>query len=326
MRARLACLLGILIALTSRVAAQPLPGLPVVAMLCPESCSVRATESDAPGSVFQRALRARGHIEGKTLLIDTRAAGVSYAELSRYAERLARLRSAAILAEGWAATEAARKATSTIPVIMVGVPDAERGLVKSLARPGGNVSGVSYPYEAMAAKQLELLREVVPKAARVGILLNPANPEHEHVLPAVQTAARRTGHELTRAEVRLRSDIAGAVSSLKSAGADAILVLGDEVLQSGEVLLQALNYRLPTISLRTSFVEAGGLMSYGPSQVEIAERVAFFVDRILRGASPSSLPVEQPTRYQLVVNVTTANALGLTIPQSILLRADRVIE
>lgn len=326
MHPRLACSLGILVALTSRVAAQPLPGLPVVAMLCPESCSLRSTESEAPGSVFLRVLGAHGHVDGKTLLFDARAAGVSYAELSRYAERLVRLRSTAILAEGWAATEAARKATSTIPVIMVGVPDAERGLVKSLARPGGNVSGVSYPYEALAAKQLELLREVVPKAARVGVLLNPANPEHERVLPAVKAAAHHTGVVLTVAEVRLRSDFADAVSSLKSTGADALLVFSGALTQSGELLLHALNHRLPTISLRPSFVEAGGLMSYGPSQVEMAERVAFFVDRILAGASPSSLPVERPIRYELVVNVTTANALGLTIPSSILLRADRLIE
>jgi len=323
---RLVCLLGTLIVLVSHPAAQPLQGLPVVAMLCAESCSLRSAESEAPGSVFLRILRARGHIDGKTLLFDSRAAGVSYAELSRYAERLVRLKTTVILAEGWAATEAAQRATSRIPVIMVGVPDAERGLVKSLAQPGGNVSGVSYPYEAMIAKQLELLRELVPNAGRVGILRNPANPEHERVLPAVEAAARHTGVALTIAEVRLRSDFADAVSSLKSAGADGILVLSGELMKSGELLLHALSQRLPTISLSPSFVEAGGLMSYGPSQAEIAERVAFFVDRVLDGATPSSLPVEQPTRYQLVVNVTTARALDLTIPRSIILRADRVIE
>jgi len=323
---RLACLLGTLIVLASHAAAQPLPGVPVVAMLCAESCSLGSTESEAPGSVFLRILGARGRIDGKTLLIDTRAAGVSYAELSRYAERLVRLKTTAILAEGWAATEAARRATSTIPVIMVGVPDAERGLVKSLAQPGGNISGVSYPYEAMTAKQLELLRELVPNVARVGILLNPANPEHERVLPAIEAAARHTGVLLSVSEVRLRSDFADAVSSLQSAGAEGILVLSGQLMQGGELLLHALKHRLPTISLSPSFVEAGGLMSYGPSQAEIAERVAFFVDRVLDGASPSALPVERPTRYQLVINVTTARALGLTIPRSIILRADRVIE
>jgi len=318
------CLQCLLVVAAPQAGAQR-PAIPVVAMLCPESCAVGWTESEPVGSMFLRGLRARGHVDGKTLILDTRGAGVAYGRLPHYAEQLVRQKSAAILAEGWAATEAARRATTTIPVIMVGVPDAERGLLQSLARPGGNVTGLTYPYESLATKQLELLRETVPRAVRIGILINPANPEHEKVLPAVEAAARAAAVELVKVEVRQRADFARAIDSLKGAGVGAALVLGDQLLYSGELLLHALNHRLPTISLKPSFVEAGGLMSYGPSPLEMAERVAFYVDRVLGGAPPGSLPAEQPTRFELVINVTTAKALGIALPQSVLLRANRLV-
>lgn len=287
---------------------------------------MRASEAEPAGAAFLQALRVRGHIDGKSVIVDTHAAGVAYAGLSRYAEQLSNRGSAAILAEGWAATEAAREATSKIPVVMVGVPDADRGLVKSLSHPGGNVTGVSYPYALIVAKQLELLREIAPKARLVGVLVNPVNPEHRRILPVVRATGVQMQIDYVVAEARLRSDIADAMSTLKKADVDAVLVLGDQVLVSGELPLYALTHRLPTISLKPEFVKVGGLISYGPSDVELAKRIAFFVDRLLRGANPGSLPVEQPTRYELVVNVTTAKALGLTLPPSVLLRADRVIE
>ena len=318
--------LALSFAAAAQVCAQPSVGIPVIGMLCPESCTIGSTRTGAVGAAFLQHLGARGYIDGKTVRIDTRAAGVAYGKLPYYAAELVNRKVAAILTEGVAATEAARRSTSTIPIIMVGVPDAaEVGLIESLSHPGANVTGLTYPYVSLAAKQLQLLRETVPEATRIGVILNPANPEHQRVLPAVASAAQGAGAQLVRTPVRLRAEFAGAMASLKAARVDAVLVLGDQLLYSGELLWHALDQRLPTISLKPSFVEAGGLLSYGPSQVELAERAAFFVDRVVSGIAPAALAAEQPLRFELVVNVTTARALGVELPSSILLRADRIV-
>jgi putative ABC transport system substrate-binding protein len=225
-------------------------------------------------------------------------------------------------------TVAAMKATSTVPIVFVHAVDPIRaGLVASLARPGGNVTGVTSLNAVLGAKRLELITEIVPGIRRVAVLLNPVDPETPPMLRAVASAARARRIQLDLLEIRDPARLASAVADAAKAGAGALLVLGSPPLYRHSASLAQLagQHRLPTVSAWRQFTEAGGLASYGTNLPEMFQRAASLVDRILKGAKPADLPIEQPTKFELVVNLKTAKALGLRIPESILLRADEVI-
>jgi putative tryptophan/tyrosine transport system substrate-binding protein len=221
---------------------------------------------------------------------------------------------------------AAKHATRTVPVVMVGVPDAvELGLVESLARPGGNLTGLTLPFAGLVTKHLERLGTLVPGVSRVAVLWNPANPEHPLALQGIEQAGRALGVPLQRLELPNHRAAEAVLAVLSPGHVSGLLVLTDPAFSMARIPLLALNRRVPTIYLRREFAVAGGLMSYGPSLAETYRRAAFYVDRILKGAKPADLPVEQPTRFELVVNLSTGQAIGLTIPPTLLFQADEVI-
>jgi putative ABC transport system substrate-binding protein len=233
-----------------------------------------------------------------------------------------------IVASGPQAAQAAKEATRTIPIVMMAVADpVATGLVASLARPGGNVTGFTDSFPELGGKRLELLREVVPQATSVAVLWNPANPATAPELKAIQLTARARGITLESLEVRTADDFVRAFSVMSKRRPATLLTIVDTLTHPYREIIAdfALKHRLPTIASR-EFAEAGGLMSYGPILPDMHGRAAIYVDRILKGASPADLPIEQPTKFDLVINLKTAKALGLTIPPSLLLRADQVIE
>jgi putative ABC transport system substrate-binding protein len=224
---------------------------------------------------------------------------------------------------------AAKKATSTIPIVFAGVGDAVGvGLIASLARPGGNVMGSTFIAEETIGKNLELLKVVVPRIARVGVVINPVNPVYGRVLRASQAPARALGLQLEVVEVQGAEDFERAFRAAIKGHVDGLVVLRDVVVITNQarLLTLAATARLPAMYGMREFVDSGGLMSYGPSLVEMYHRAAHLVDKILKGTTPANLPVEQSTKFELVINLKTAKALGLTIPQSLLLRADQIIQ
>jgi putative tryptophan/tyrosine transport system substrate-binding protein len=233
-----------------------------------------------------------------------------------------------VLVTGGNAALAAKQASSVVPIVFALVDDpVATGLVASLARPGGNITGLSIQATDLASKRLELLREVVPDLRRLAIMANVELSSAALEMGQVQAAARMVGLDPVALEIRRAEDIAPAFESLKDR-ADALYVAGDALVITHRVRINtlALVARLPTIYVVREYVEAGGLMSYGPNFPDLFRRAADIVDKILRGAKPGELPVEQPTKFDLVINLTTAKALGLTVPESFLLRADEVIE
>ena len=272
-------------------------------------------------------MRELGWVEGHTVAIEYRwAEGLSdrYAE---FAAEFARLKVDVIVTGGSALAEAMR-ATSVIPIVFtISLDPLGTGTIASLARPGGNVTGLSFQGTELAGKRLELLREVLPNLRRLAIMANVGNPGVVLELREVQAAARKLDLEVDTLEIRRAADIAPAFDALKS-GAEALYVCGDALLNAHHARINALalGKRLATIRNNRAVVGAGGLMSYGANFSDLFRRSADYVDKILRGAKPADLPVEQPTKFDLVINLTTAKALGLKIPKSFLLRADEVIE
>jgi putative ABC transport system substrate-binding protein len=309
-----------------RADAQPRGSIPRVALLCAVWCEALQTGRHEEGQAFVHALRELGQIDGQTVIVDERGAGIK-SGLANVTADLVRRKVNIIVADGLPAAQAATKATTAIPIVMVGVADPVRlGLVPSLARPGGNVTGVAVPFEDLVKKQMELLQEAVPRTRSVGVLWNPDNPQHAPTLAAVEGAGRAVGVtvRLLQGRSRTQAELEGVVSALDREGSRALLVLRDP--QAYEALnLLALRYRVATISTERDFARGGGLLAYGPDRLETVRRAAYFVDRILRGTKPGDLPVEEPTRYELIVNLATARALGLTLPQSILGRADELV-
>jgi putative ABC transport system substrate-binding protein len=224
----------------------------------------------------------------------------------------------------------AKKVTRTIPIITVASADpVGSGLVASLARPGGNLTGLtSFPGPEMSGKQLELLREIVPKLTRIVVVANPANPPTAGFVREAERAARSLGVQLRIVEARSPNDLDDAFSTIRNERAGAFLVIADPMLVHGRsrIVAFAATSRLPAMYPYGSFVRAGGLISYGVNLPDLFRRAATYVDRILKGAKPADLPVEQPTKFELVINLRTAKALGLTIPQSVLIRADEIIQ
>jgi putative ABC transport system substrate-binding protein len=277
---------------------------------------------------FWQGLRALGYSD-QELAFESRWAEGHAERLPGLAAELVRLAPDIIVVGGGTTAEAAKQASSSIPIVMISSNDpVGAGLVASIARPGGNVTGLSTMLADTAQKELEFLKTAVPRAGRIAVLINPGNPAHAIVLQAMQQAARTLSTDLLLVEVHAFDETESAFDITTREHADGLIVLGDPVFtsQARRIADLAASHKLPSAFYFREFVAAGGLMSYGPDLKESARRAAFFVDKILRGAKPADLPVEQPTRFELVINLKTANALGITIPPSILARADEVIE
>jgi putative ABC transport system substrate-binding protein len=278
---------------------------------------------------LQQGLRERGYTEGQNVLVEYRWAGGNQERLPELAADLVRLNVDLIVAHASTAALAAHRATRTIPIVMVAVGDPIRlGLAASLARPGGNVTGTASYLPELSGKPLEILREIVPGVRRVAILWNPANPLHVGALKDLEAPSSSLGIQLQSLKIVTPEDFEGAFRLAATEQAAAAWVLGDPTLSIHwtRIAALALKVRLPTLFQTSPGVDAGGLISYGPDLLIMYRRAAHHVDRILKGSKPRDLPVEQPTKFELVINQATAKMLGLTIPQSLLIRADRIIE
>ena len=278
---------------------------------------------------FRQGLRDLGYVEGQSIVIEYRWAEGKYDRLPDLAAELVRLKVDVIVAAGTPAGPAAQQATKTIPIVMglSGAP-VETGLVASLARPGGNVTGLSVQLLELTAKQLELLKETVPEVSRVAVLWNPATPTGAPQMRETEVAGRTLGVKLQSLEVRGPDDFERAFQAAATGRASALLVFGDPMffLHRTRIVGLAAKSRLPAMYFAREFVDAGGLMSYGTNFADVYRRAATFVDKILKGAKPADLPVEQPMRFELAINMKTAKALGITFPQTILIRTDQVIQ
>ena len=280
---------------------------------------------------FRQGLRELGWVEGQNIVIDYRYAEGTFARLPDLAAELVRLKVDIIVAQPLPAAVAAKNATETIPIVMIsgGADPVGLGLIATLARPGGNVTGSSYSAgQELTGKQLQLLKETVPKVRRVAILSNPANPGHSPAIRDVNVSARMLGVQLQLLEARGPNEFDGAFAAMAKERVGALLVLSDGIFSLHRTRLAdlAAKSRLPAAYGNRENVEAGGLMSYGPSLRDFYRQAARYVDKILKGAKPAELPVEQPTKFELVINLKTAKALGLTIPQPLLQRADEVLQ
>jgi len=279
---------------------------------------------------FRQGLRELGWVEGQNIAIEYRFAEGRFDRLPDLAAELVRLKVDIIVAQPTPAAVAAKNATKTIPIVMISVGDpVGLGLIASLARPGGNVTGSSYSVgPEIAGKLLELLKETVPKVRRVAILWNPANPAQPLFIRELNVAAPSLGVQLQLLEARGPNEFEGAFAAMAKERAGALLVMADGMFLLHRTRLAdlAARSRLPAAYGVRDHVDAGGLMSYGSSTRDLFRRSATFVDKILKGAKPADLPVEQPTKFELVINAKTAKALGLTIPPSLLQRADEVIQ
>jgi putative tryptophan/tyrosine transport system substrate-binding protein len=292
-----------------------------IGMLCATVCP----------TVVLDELRQLGWIEGSTILIDRKPAASRLERLPQLAKELVQSKPDLIIATSVQPVRAAKNATSEIPIVMLYVADPVGiGLAQSLARPGGNLTGVTTLVPGgITAKSLQLLKELLPTARRIAVLINPTNEVVNRLLPIeAPPAAAQLGFQLDVIEVREIEELAAAVARAKKQGADALLVPGEPMFHSPPNRLPdlAAEAKLPAIYLPRNLVEAGGLMSYSPDFDAMERRGAHYVDRILRGANPAELPIEQPTRYQLVINLKTAKALGLDVPYSLLAAADEIIE
>jgi putative ABC transport system substrate-binding protein len=267
-------------------------------------------------------------VEGQTITIEARWAEKKEDRFPDLAAELVRSKVDVIVATVAAAVPAARQATTAIPIVMVANDPVAAGFVASLARPGGTITGLSFMSLEVVGKQMELLREVVPKISRLAVLWNPANPGSRPQLRQAELAARTLGMRLQLVKAQTPSEIDRAFDAMTRESADAFLVLVDPILhrQQPHIVNLAAKSRLPAIYPFRQNVEAGGLMAYGADLLDLYRRAATYVDRILKGARPGDLPIEQPTKFELVVNLKTAKALGLTIPPAVLVRADQVID
>jgi putative ABC transport system substrate-binding protein len=278
-------------------------------------------------AAFEQRLGELGWTEGRTVAIEYRWGQGNTERFAEIAAEFVKIRADVIVTAG-SAVPALKQATSAIPIVFAIATDpVGGGLVKSLARPGGNVTGVSDQQADLAGKRVELLREAIPGLRRLAILANVGYHDVFFELTDVETAARRLGLEATRLEIRRAEDVAPAFQALKGQ-ADALYVVSDGLVSANRTRIAtfALTARLPTMWGAREYVEPGGLLSYGPNFPDLFRRAAEITDKILRGAKPADIPVEQPTKFDFVINLITAKALGLTIPESLLLRADKVIE
>jgi putative tryptophan/tyrosine transport system substrate-binding protein len=326
---RLATAVGLVLlaALLDTVAAQPPEKVPRVGYISPGSSSdpMRLRRFEA----FRQGLRELGYVEGRNIALEPRWAEGKYERYPALAADLVRLKADVIVTVGGAATKAARQSTKTTPIVMSVVIDPlGSGLVASLARPGGNVTGITVMASDIVGKQLELLKQAVPEVSRVALLWNPANPGGAPQLREAEAAARALGVRLQAVEAQDPQGIDSAFAAMTRERAGALLVLPDAIFgnQRKQIAELAAKARLPSICGIPEYGEAGGLIVYSANNLDLERRAAIFVDKILKGAKPADLPVEQPTKFELVINLRTAKAIGLTIPPSLLQRADQIID
>jgi putative ABC transport system substrate-binding protein len=334
-------------AMRNRLAVLAVTAIVLIASIAPVQSQVRMPRVGVlwagPRSFAQpyvtaglEAFRALGWIEGQNVAIEYRFSPPSatteadrFAHLAINAEDLARLKVDVIVVAGDPSVEAARRATSTIPIVMLAVGDAVGvGFVASLARPGGNITGIGALSVDLSGKRLELLKQIVPRASRLAVLWNPGNPAGILGFRETETAARRLGVTLQSLPVRQRDEIGSAFTAMVQERADGFVVVTDPLTwQTRAQLVQlATKNRLPAVYELREYVDMGGLASYGPSLIALSRRAAVYVDKILKGAKPADLPVEQPTQLELVVSLKAAQALAIPIPQSVSVRADHVIQ
>ena len=315
-----------LLALPRAIEAQPAGKVPRIGYLVVN----RAEVSQGPLAAFRQGLRERGWVEGQNIVIEVRFAEGQVDQLPALVAELIRLKVDIILTTSSATTWAAKDATKSIPIVMGVSADAVgEGLVTSLAHPGGNITGMTYLVgPEISGKHLGLLKEVAPAASRVAVLTNPMNRSHANLAQELKAAARAFGVQLQVFDAGSPEQIDSAFAAMTKERAAALLVLTDSVFvgQRRRVADLAARNRLPAMYYQREFVDAGGLISYGASLSDMFRHAATHVDKILRGAKPGDIPVEQPTKFELVINLKAAKALGLTIPQSVILRADQVIE
>jgi putative ABC transport system substrate-binding protein len=278
---------------------------------------------------LRQGLRDLGYVEGQNIALEYRRSEGRSERLPDLAAELVRLKVDVIVTAGTPPTQAAMRATTTIPIIMVSIGDPLRtGLVASLARPGGNVTGNTILGAELAGKRLQLLKDILPNFSRVAFLWNPANASQIPHFDEIQAAARVLGLRVQSVEVRDSTEFESAFLKMMRDRPDALIMTADAMhqLHLAWIVDFTAKRRLPAMYQTKEYVEAGGLMSYGASQADLFRRAAVYVDKILKGAKPADLPVEQPSKFELVINLKTAKALGLTIPPSVLGRADHVIE
>jgi putative tryptophan/tyrosine transport system substrate-binding protein len=277
---------------------------------------------------FRDGLRDLGYVEGQNILIDFRWAEGNYARLAEFAAELIRLKVDILVTYGTPGTLAAKQAATTVPIVMLVSGDAvATGLVASLARPGGNVTGSTFFNPELSAKRLELLKEAYPPARHIGVLLNPDNPVNSVLIEAMGLTAKSLKLELHPFEVRSPNEFESVISTIIKTRVDALTVTDDSVIVANAARIAEIvrNNRLPSTGF-VDLAQAGGLIGYGANLSDLWYRGAVFVDKILKGAKPADLPVEQPTKFDLVINLKTAKALGLEIPPTLLARADEVID
>ncbi len=318
---------GLLAAPLVTAAAQPPEKMPRVGYISPgfPSDPVRLRRFEA----FQQGMRELGYVEGRNLSIEPRWAGDQYDRYRALAEELVRLKVDVIVTLGGAATQAAQQTTRTIPIVMsIATDPLGSGLVSSLAHPGGNITGTSMMAPDLVPKQLQLLKELVPKVSEVALLWNPANPGSAAQVREAEGVARALKVRLHTLEARDPREIDRAFVAMTRQQVGALVVLADAVFinRRRQIVDFAANSRLPAVYGMSDYADVGGLIVYGASLVVMHRRAATYVDKILKGTKPGDLPVEQPTKFELVINLKTAKALGLTIPPSLLQRADEVIQ
>ena len=279
---------------------------------------------------FRQGLGERGYIEGKNIVIHYRWAEGKTDTFPKLFSELLALNVDVLVASGTAAALAAKKATTTTPIVLAAAGDAVgTGLVASLAHPGGNITGISTFYTTLEGKRMQMLRDLVPQMRRMAFLMSPANPLTPLILKSAQTAAEALQISVEPYDVRTEAEFEGVFTAIAKARPDTMAVQGDRVLMlfnRARIVQFAAESRLPTMYGMPEFVADGGLVYYGPDTVDMFRSAAIYVDKILNGAKPADLPLEQPTKFELAINVKTAKALGIKIPTSILIRADKVIE
>jgi putative ABC transport system substrate-binding protein len=312
---------ALLIALCSAAEAQQAKKIPRIGYL---AAVTRPERTEA----FRQGLRTLGYVEGNDIVIEYRTAAGKLDRVPHNAAEVVRLKVDVIVTAGPTDTRAAKEATSTIPIVMTFDSDpVGNGFVASLARPGGNITGLSILAPELSGKRLELLKEIIPRLSHVAVLGTSTEPGNAQVLKETELAAGVLGVQLQYLEVRGSEEIETAFRAAGKGRAEAVLVLSNPVLtQRKQIADLAMKSRLPAIYDRREFVEAGGLITYSVSLTDLDRRAATYVDKILKGAKPADLPVEQPTKFELIINLNAAKQIGLVVPPSVLARADKVIK
>ncbi len=322
---RLLALMALLVVQTAALAQAP----PPVKVVRIGALTLGVPRAAPAVQAFLHALRARGYVEGENLAFEIRYAEGQVDRLPALAAELAQQRVDVIVTESNAAALAAKQATQTIPIVMAVAGDpVKAGIVASLVQPGGNVTGLTLIHPELSAKRIQLLKEAAPRMARVAVLWNPVNPASADIVRETEVAARALGLQAQSFEARSPAELDHALRAAGAARVDALLTVGDGMLwsQRGRIVDFAIRQRLPTMFPDREFAESGGLMAYGPNAADAIQRAAALVDRVLKGAKPADLPIEQPMQMDLLINLKTAQALGLALPMSLRVRADRLIE